>query len=88
MAGWQSAFAPWTANILFIISENADRDHYLYREGGGGESVEKVGTGVKWASHYYYITIITIYMNCLCIYIYIYIYIYKFEQRKERNKLD
>ena len=34
---WQSAFAPWTANILFIIFENADGIHYLYGEGGRGE---------------------------------------------------
>ena len=43
MDSWQSAFAPWTANILFIIFENADGIYYLYGEGGGA-SAEKEGT--------------------------------------------
>ena len=50
MASWKTAFAAWTANILFIMSENADRVDYLYGEGG---SVEKEGTGVKWANIIY-----------------------------------
>ena len=41
VASWQSAFAPWTANILFIISENADRVDYLYGEGEEGRFEKK-----------------------------------------------
>ena len=35
VASWQSASTPSTANILFIISENADRIDRLYGEGEG-----------------------------------------------------
>ena len=43
----QSAFTPWTANVLFIISEILS----TCRGGRGGG--EKEGMEVKWASHYY-----------------------------------
>ena len=46
LASWKSAFAPWTANTLLIISENADHIDC-------GEGVKKEGMGVKWRNHYY-----------------------------------
>ena len=53
MASWQSACTPWTANILFIIFENADHIDYLYGEGGRGGSAVKEGVRVKQAGHYH-----------------------------------
>ena len=47
----QSASTPSTANILFIISENAEHIDCLYGE--EGKVCEKVGPVVKWASRYY-----------------------------------
>ena len=83
MASWQSAFAPWTANIHFIISQNADHIQYLGGGGAGGRegSDEKEDMGVKWASHYYlyiciYIYIIITYIIIIINHYYLYIYIY------------
>ena len=42
---------PFDCKYTFIISENADRIDFLYGEGG---VCEKVGSGVKWASGYYW----------------------------------
>ena len=39
VASLQSAFAPWTANILVNVSENADRIDY---RGGGGSTLKCV----------------------------------------------
>ena len=51
----QLAVAPWTANILFIISEILSTLTTCKgrQGGGGGGGSEKEGMGVKWASHHY-----------------------------------
>ena len=41
VASWQSAYTPWTANIVFYHFRNADCIDYLYVEGQGEGEVLK-----------------------------------------------
>ena len=56
----QLAVAPWTANILLIISEDTERIDYLDGEGGGGERRVREENGLVIIANIIYIILINI----------------------------